>query len=247
MRDEPTIGVIGVEERLLDDAALEVLAEANAATPPARLRRRLLESAGRERALADARRAGRALLRWRAVGAIAASAAIALLGWAVQQARTIDQRTAQLAALASANGELTARLDEQGRTLAGLRESVAAQAQVLRVLAGPRTVTAALGAKEGVSASGRVVLDATTGEGAIVVSGLEPLGPNQIYELWAIRGDRPPEPAGLFASNDVRALAGRVAPVDRLAEVTAFAISIEPVAGSKQPTGRIVMVGAVAS
>ncbi|HEY2387227.1 MAG TPA: anti-sigma factor [Candidatus Binatia bacterium] len=243
MRDDP---MIGLQDRELDDAGLEALAEAHAAVPPPRLRRRLLESAGRDRAEAETRRAGRALVRWRAVGAVAAGAALALLGWAVRQGETLDLRTAQLAALASANGELTARLDEQGRTLAGLRESVAAQAQVLRVLAGPRTVTAALGPKEGVSASGRVVLDAATGEGAIVVSGLEPLGGGQIYELWAIRGDRPPEPAGLFASSDARALVGSVAPVDRLAEVTAFAVSIEPAAGSRQPTGRIVLVGAVA-
>ena len=40
--------------------------------------------------------------------------------------------------------ELSSRLDEQGRTLASLREAVAAQAQVLRVLAGPHTLTANL-------------------------------------------------------------------------------------------------------
>ena len=244
MRDDP---MIGVEDPALDAAAIEALAEVHATAPPARLRARLLEQAGRDRAEARARDALRAVTRWRAVGAIAAGVALALVGYAARQTQTIGQRRAQLAALASTNAELTARLDEQGRTLAGLRESVAAQAQILRVLAGPRTVTASLGPKEGVTASGRVVLDAATGEGAIVVSGLEPLGPDQAYELWAIRGDRPPEPAGLFAASDARALTGRVAPVDRVAEVTAFAISIEPAAGSKQPTGRIVMVGAVAS
>lgn len=250
MRDDT---MIGVDDPALDDAMIEALAEAHATAPAPRLRARLLDQARQyKRETLDtldarARQHTRALRRWRAVGAIAASALLAVLGYALRQGWIADARTAQLAALASTNAALSARLDEQGRTLAALRESVAAQAQVLRVLAGPRTITAALGPKEGVTASGRVVLDAATGEGAIVVSGLESLGPDRIYELWALRGDRPPEPAGLFASAEGRALAGRVAPVARPGEVTAFALSIEPAAGSQQPTGPIVMVGPIAS
>jgi anti-sigma-K factor RskA len=239
--------MIGIDDPVLDDAMIEALAEAHAALPPARLRARVLEQARQDSLKMRARQNAHALRRWRAVGAIAATAVLAVLGYAMRQSRIAEVRTAQLAALASTNAELSARLDEQGRTLAGLRESVAAQAQVLRVLAGPRTITASLGPKEGVSATGRVVIDAATGEGAIVVSGLAPVGPDRVYELWAIRGDRPPEPAGLFPSAEGRALAGRVAPLARLAEVTAFALSIEPAAGSQQPTGPIVMVGPIAS
>ena len=247
MRDDI---MIGVDDPALDDAMIEALAEAHAMTPTPRLRARVLDRARQDTLDAlesRARHNGRALRRWRAVGAIAAAAVLAVLGYALRQGRIADARTAQLAALARTNAELSSRLDEQGRTLAGLRESVAAQAQVLRVLAGPRTITASLGPKEGITASGRVVLDAATGEGAIVVSGLESVGPDRIYELWALRGDRPPEPVGLFTSAEGRALAGRVAPVARPAEVTAFALSIEPAAGSQQPTGPIVMVGPIAS
>jgi len=246
MRDDL---VIGVDDPALDDAALEALALAHAMRPPARLRARVLERAEGDRAEAEAEaaRRGTALRRWRAVGSVAAGVAAALLGWGVREARVAGERTAQLAGLARTNAELSTRLDEQERTLTGLRESVAAQTQLLRVLAGPRTVTASLGPKEGVSATGRIVLDPVTGEGAIVVSGLEPLGPDRVYELWAIRGDHPPEPAGLFTSSENRAITGRVAPVARIVEVTAFAVSVEPASGSKAPTGPIVMVGAVAS
>jgi anti-sigma-K factor RskA len=244
MRDDT---MIGVDDPVLDDAMIEALAEAHATPPAARLRVRVLERARQDKLDAAARHDPRALRRWRAVAAIAATAVVAVLGYALRQSRIADVRTAQLAALASTNAELSARLDEQGRTLAGLRESVAAQAQVLRVLAGPRTITASLGPKEGIAASGRVVIDAATGEGAIVVSGLTPVGPDRVYELWALRGKRPPEPAGLFTSAEGRALAGRVAPVARPGEVTAFALSIEPAAGSQQPTGPIVMVGPIAS
>ena len=42
-------------------------------------------------------------------------------------------------------------------------------------------------------------VDAETGEGAVVLAGVQPLPPDKVYELWALRGDKPPEPAGLLA------------------------------------------------
>ncbi len=255
MREDATIGV---DERALDDATLEVLADAHATPPLTGLRARILGEARQE---SVARRRAGALRRWRAVGAIAAGVALVLGGMAVRFSRIADVRTAEFAArttelgartteLASAartNAELSARLDEQGRTLAGLREAVDAQGQLLRVFAGPHTLTAALAPKEGVAGSGRVVVDAATGEGAVVLSGLADPGEGRAYELWAIRGDRPPEPSGVFALAAGGPLAARIPTLARAGEVTAFAVSIEPSSGSTSPTGPIVLVGAVAS
>ena len=255
MRDDATIGV---DERALDDATLEALADAHGTPPPPGLRARLLVEAQRD---AGARARAGALRRWRAVGAIAAGVALVVGALAVRASRLADvqtaeltaraaelaARTTELASVARSNAELSARLDEQGRSLAGLREAVAAQAQVLRVLAGPHTLTAALAPKEGMTGSGRVVVDAATGEGAVVLSDLADPGEGRAYELWAIRGDRPPEPSGVFTLERDRPLAARIVPVARASEVTAFAISIEPAAGSTSPTGPIVLVGGVAS
>jgi anti-sigma-K factor RskA len=125
----------------------------------------------------------------------------------------------------------------------GARESELAQ--VLRVLAGPRTLVATLAPTAGQPASGRVVVDASTGEAALVVVGLDAPGEGKTYELWAIRGDRPPAPAGLFAGG--RTAVAQMPRVPDPTSVTAFAVSIEPSGGSTSPTGPIVLAGPVRS
>jgi len=246
MRDDETIGV---EERELDDFALEALAEAHAAVPPARLRERLVGAVEREDAGA---RASRSVGRWRLVGAIAATMALVSTGLLVRErARTeglrdaLEMRAAMLADLTKAKDDLEQRVAEQGKTLVGLREALDAQGQMLRVLSGPRTLTASLAPKEGFAGSGRVLVDADTGEAHVVLAGLPSPGPGKTYELWAIRGDRPPEPAGLVTMGTTPATAARVERIAAPSEVAAFAVSIEPSAGSTSPTGPIVLVGKV--
>ena len=86
MRDDE---IIGVDERQLDDVALEALAEAHAARPPSRLRSQLLGTVKAEAAAAHARRT---VVRWRAVGTIAATVALVLTGLlARERARTTGQ------------------------------------------------------------------------------------------------------------------------------------------------------------
>src|SRR5262249_56721673 len=103
--------------------------------------------------------------RWLAVGAVAATVALALGGLLARERDLRRGELDQLAALGRANAELTARLDTQEKTLAGLRESLDVQARALRIIGGPRTLSASLGPKEGFSGSGRVHVDAATGEG----------------------------------------------------------------------------------
>jgi anti-sigma-K factor RskA len=238
----PEDPMIGVEERELDDAALEALAEAYAATPSPGLRERVLSAARGE---AEAERARRALPRWRMVGALAATLALVLGGLLARETTLRRQQVAQLEGLAQTNAELTARLDTQERRLVSLRESLDAQARALRILGGPRTLSASLAPKEGFAGGGRVHVDAETGEGAVVLAGVETLPRDKVYELWALRGDKPPEPAGLLAVGDGKVYVTQVAKLDRPQEVTAFAVSIEPAGGSKSPTGPIVLVGPV--
>ena len=226
---------IGVDDPRLDDAALEALAEAHATPPPDRLRARVLAEARRDAAA----RTTPALACWRLVGSAAAAVALVLGGLLARETRLAATRAGEVV-------QLVARLDEQGRAVATLRESLAAQTEVLRVVGAPRTLSASLAPKEGVAGSGRVLVDAGSGESVIVVSGLAPAPEGRTYELWALRGDRPPEPAGLFAVGPEGSLARRSARVERPGEVTAFAVSIEPAAGSPAPTGPIVLVGTVA-
>src|SRR5512143_3001390 len=235
--DEP----IGVDERELDDFALEALAEAHAATPPSRLRERLVGAVEHDGVAARTRRS---LGRWRLVGTIAATVALVSTGLLVRerarseaQLATLTSQSAALTALATAKDDLERRVADQGKMLVGLREALDAQGQMLRVLSGPRTLTASLAPKEGFTGSGRVLVDADTGEAHVVLAGLPSPGPGKTYELWAIRGDRPPEPAGLVTVGTTPATAARVERVAAPSEVAAFAVSIEPAAGSTSPTG----------
>jgi anti-sigma-K factor RskA len=239
--DDPTIGV---DERVLDDDALEALAEAYATAPPPALRQRLLAAARRADTGASMRGA---VVRWRVVGTVAAGIALALGGLLARSAQQTAMREDQLAALARENQALGERVAAQERTVAGLRDSLAAQATVLRVLGGPRTLSASLAPQGGAAGSGRIVVDSGSGETAIVVAGLPALPQGKTYELWAIRGANPPEPAGLFTITGDRPAALRADTIARPAEVTAFAVSIEPAGGSTSPTGAVVLAGPVAS
>jgi anti-sigma-K factor RskA len=236
--------IIGIDERELDDAALEALAEAYATPAPERLRARVIGSIERER---GAQRSVTRVRRARVVGAIAAAVALVFAGLFAREVQRGEERSLVLAELTQQNGALAGRIDEQGRVLAGLRDALDAQAQVLRLVGGPRMLTATLAPQKGVTGGGRVLVDATSGDAAIVVSGLSPAPEGKTYELWAIRGKKAPEPAGLITVADERGGALRVPNIARASEVTAFAVSIEPSGGSTSPTGPIVLVGAVSS
>jgi len=237
MPEQPTIGV---EDRALDDLALEALAEAYAVTPPAGLRQRVV---GDVRSAVELERARRGRSRWLIVGALAATLALVLGGLLAGENAGRQRQVAELESLARTNAELTARLDTQEHTLAGLRESLDAQGRVLRILGGPRTLSASLGAQQGYGGSGRVHVDAETGEGAVVLSGVQPLAGDKVYELWALRGKAAPEPVGLLTGAGESVYVTQVAKLERPTDVTAFAVSIEPRGGSKSPTGPIVLVG----
>jgi hypothetical protein len=196
----------------------------------------------RERSQASAR-----ITRARVVGAIAAAVALVFGGLLARESQRASLGSVQIAALAQQNHELETRLNELGRTLVGLRETLDAQGQILRLVGGPRVLTATLAPQSGGPGAGKVLVDSTSGDAAVVVAGLPPAGKGKTYELWAIRGKNAPEPAGLItlaANADSGAV--RVPSLPAPGGVTAFAVSIEPQGGSPSPTGPIVLVGAVA-
>jgi hypothetical protein len=238
MADERHIRV----EDELDDAALEALAEAHATPPPAALRARVLAAAAHE---TRARRAEAGVRRWQMVGAIAAALAITLATLWQRDSGRLDARTHQLQALARANAELEGRVDEQGRLLASLHHGMAAQAEVLRIVGSAERLSATLAPQPSHRGAGQVVVEPSSGAAALVLTGVPAAAPGTTYELWTIRGDRPPEPAGLIEVGPDGTVARRLDAIANPREVTAFAVSIEPAGGSPSPTGPIVLVGPV--
>lgn len=232
------------DEHEIDDIALEALAEAYAEPAPPGLRARLLATVELER---ERRQASSRMTRARVVGAIAAAIALVFAGLLARETRRHERGTAQIAALAERNNELEARLDELGRTLVGLRETLESQGQVLRLVGGGRVLEASLAPQPGSVGGGRVLIDPTSGDTAVIVAGLPPAGKGKTYELWAIRGKNAPEPAGLINLVNGDSGAVRVPSIPAPRDVTAFAVSVEPTGGSAAPTGPIVLIGAVAS
>ena len=234
--------LIGADDRALDDAALEALAEAHATPPPAALRDRVVADVRHE---AAARRAQVHARRWRLVGAAAAMLAVVAGGAVLSERSRLDARTAQVRELARANAALEARIENQGRALVDLRDSLAAQAQVLRLVGSPTTLRAALAAQPSHRGAGQVVVERDSGDAVVVLTGLRSTGEDEVYELWAIRGEAAPEPAGLIPVGADGTAARPIGRVPDPATVTAFAVSLEPAGGSPSPTGPIVLVGTV--
>ena len=226
------------------DGALEALAEVNATAPPVGLRRRLLAEArvdlGRDQLQ-------RRAVRWRLVGAVAATLALGLGGVLAGNVSRLEDKTQAFDQLAAAHRKLVATGHEHERALVALRAALDTHASVLRVVAGPRVQTASLAPTERHAGTGSVHLDTATGRGAVVLAGVDAPARDRVYALWAIRGDAAPEPAGLLTSAAPGVFVGQVGDVQDPSRVTAFAVSVEPMGGSPAPTGPVVLVGALRS
>jgi hypothetical protein len=92
-------------------------------------------------------------------------------------------------------------------------------------------------------ASARLLIGPDLQRAEIAVTGLPPLAADRTYQLWFARPDQPTETGGAFRV-DARgqALVPVVVPVP-LNEVTAIAITEEPMPASLRPTGQHLLDG----
>ena len=207
MAPEP---VHGVDEHEIDDAALEALAEAYAsrrrrapAGTRARRRRRDRESRARKPSSAGRARSARSL----------AGVALAFAGLFAREVQLGRERAHEIGAVAvrtssstheiasvAAQNATTRRPDStnrversQGYGRRSTRRPRCCASSVARASSRRRSRL-----RRGVVGAGRVLVDATTGETARSCSrgSLRPRA-GKTYELWAIRGKKAPEPAGL--------------------------------------------------
>lgn len=91
-------------------------------------------------------------------------------------------------------------------------------------------------------ATGFVLISADGDEGALVVDGLPPLGDDEQYQLWLIRDGQ--RTSGAVFSTDEESYGGmRIRAPLSLLEYAAVGITVEPMGGSPQPTGKQVLAG----
>lgn len=191
-----------------------MLAQAPDAVPPARLRRRVLASVGVEG------------FSWTWLAAAAAAAMLVLALWMSLAARSAGQE------LLEARRQLEQTQAERERLN-----------QALVFLRDPATRQVNFGAGEPAPPRGNVYLHDQLGV-LLIASNLRPLERGRTYEMWTIPRGGAPRPAGLFqASEDGTAVHVFAGPIDP-SQIAAVAVSIEPAAGSDQPTGAIVIQAA---
>jgi hypothetical protein len=190
---------------------------------------------------------GLAAMGWRERAAWGVAAAAALLLFASLSARRSDgrratERDSRLLAAARASDDAKVQC---ARELAALKGESEAQRAALALLQSPSAQVVSLAPPAGAPPlAARALLDLAQRKGMLISSGF-PAQPGKDYELWVIRGDVK-QPAGLLrggasgmvlAAIDPQLLSG--APPD------ALAVTLEPEGGVLQPSGPILLVGAL--
>ena len=185
--------------------------------PPARLRRRVLASAGIEKS------------SWRWIAAFAAVSVASIVAgvWLNAENRQRD------VALAEARSEIR-------RTAADLASAQSA----LQLLNEPETKQVVFGQGQRQPPRGRVFVNAQRGV-LLIASNLPTAPSGKTYELWVISKRGVPQPAGLFQSNlQGNALYLRGGALD-MTIAGAIAVSLEPASGSNAPTTTPIVVAPV--
>ncbi len=217
-------------EQLRGDMALMAISTGGP-MPPQRARQRLLTAVAREpRAGAvPAITSGRARRGWWAMVPWFAAAALAVVAfWFWRQSDRLSLRVAELQ---RRSVEQQAQLQQAKEVVATL---TATDAMIVPVAA-PNTPPQPQGKAIYVRDKSRLIF---------MASNMPPLPPQKTYELWLIPMQGAPIPAGMFKP-DARGNAMVIhPPLPAGLQAKAFAITVEPEAGSSTPTMPIVMVGA---
>jgi anti-sigma-K factor RskA len=81
--------------------------------------------------------------------------------------------------------------------------------------------------------------------GVLLTSGLPPIQPDKVYELWAFAGNEP-VPAGIFGVDDAGHGFLRLPPLpSRAKRFDKFAVTVEPAGGVAKPTSPPLLLGSL--
>jgi len=214
-------------ENIRGDAALMALSAAGP-RPPARSRQRLLKTIAREPRLSMTPSTERKW--WTAIPWAVAATAIVVAGLLFRQNLDLKNGVAALqATMQRDQAELQRAKDVVATFTAPEAE------KVTLTLAAAKTPPQPQGKAFYLSDKGRLIF---------LANNLAPLPPQKIYELWLIPTIGAPIPAGLFRP-DAHGSANVVnPPLQPGVQAKAFAVTVEPEAGSSTPTMPILMMGA---
>lgn len=222
--------------RELEETMGALALDAPSVVPPARLRELVLAAvgnipaAGVEAPAIPLPRRGVPWLPWLATG-IAAALALYL---GVSNQRLRDGNDRMRAELEAARGRLAAG-DSAAARLAEVQSD-------LDLLSAPgSSVHALAGTGSTPGARARVFLDPATGRAILFAYDLPLLQPDDVYELWAIRGGTP-RAAGTFRPGPEGRARLEIGDRELLEGVEALAVTVEPAPGTEAPTGEMVLI-----
>jgi anti-sigma-K factor RskA len=211
--------------KLQGDLALLAFS-ASGPRPPARSRHRLMAAIRKEPHGAQLRQRAR-MTWWDALAWAAALAAIVIGIVLKHQNSDLRQRLADLEASFSKQDQ---QLLEAKQLLATLTSP---DAEHFTLVAG----------KTPPQPQGRVIYVRGSGTLVFLASNMPAIPPQKVYELWLIPTSGAPIPAGLFKPDAHGAASLIHPPLPTGVEAKAFAITVEPEAGSPAPTSQPIMVG----
>ena len=225
-RGEPGHSILREIQETLGDVALVVAP----AEPPPSLRSRVLAGIGVPVVLPEVRpRRDRSPWSW-AAAAVLAALAVGLGLWA---ARLADERDRLRAAVD--------RLEDQVAAADSAAERLAVLEEDLDLVGAPRSAVHGLvGTSALPQAGARVFVDPATGRALLFAYDLPVLGPDELYELWAI-GAEGARAAGVFRPDDEGHARLEIPDPELLRDVQTLAVTVEPAPGVEQPTGEIVL------
>lgn len=126
--------------------------------------------------------------------------------------------------------------------VAALKRDLLAQREVLVQIVAPNAHSVAItGTQFQPAAHGQFITDLRGRSAVLIVSGLAPLQSGKTYQFWLIRGNQPVN-GGLFSVDEQGRGLLSVQSATDIGSFDAIGVSVEPAAGSQQPTGDIVML-----
>jgi anti-sigma-K factor RskA len=217
----------GELEKLRGDAAWLAFS-ISASRPPAHSRERLMAAIAKEpgghRAAVPARRfTWFKAFEW----AVATAAALLVLFFA-RQNRDLRQ---QIGALQANSWNQSQQLTHAKELIASLTSTEAEHFTLVASKTPP-------------PAEGKTIYIRNSGTVIFLASNMPQLPPDKTYELWLIPATGAPIPAGLFKPDPHGNATLIKPPLPAGVEAKAFAITVEPEAGSPAPTSTPIMVGA---
>ena len=211
-------------EQLRGDMALMALSVAGPA-PPKRAEKRLMDAISRGPRATRSRGLQRSW--WGALGWVAAAVMAVGVVWFWHQSDHVAQQMAKL------RNEFSSQEVELNRTRDVVATLTAPDAQIISVVA-PNTPP---------QPQGKAIYVRDRSSLVFIASNLPALPPQKVFELWLIPTQGAPIPAGVFKPNARGAATVVNPPLPTGVEAKAFAVTIEPEAGSVTPTPPIVMMG----